>query len=269
MCLLDPLHFSRYQCLTNSYGPTSSNYEFCKGKCHKTVTSDIRVRLNGQVVTGTFANPSLAHPLCQQFVRSAWPLAKQLHKDSAGHLDATGTAVDPALHSLTWVRLEGPDGTNVTCYPESQPEALQAANSLWDRPFKHGWCTVCKKGLVGDCMPSQDEGWGWCLPECDESNLQPDIHRTAHEAVVDAFVYENCSKGVDTRTEFCTGVPVTMSLGQIWNVDATNRASPRFSFRRNQLRQFKTDNTWNGNGTIIRPGSQYQGAQHTQAAASL
>ena len=51
MCLLDPLHFSRYQCLTNSYGPTSSNYEFCKGKCHKTVTSDIRVRLNGPRLT--------------------------------------------------------------------------------------------------------------------------------------------------------------------------------------------------------------------------
>lgn len=224
-----------------------------------------------QVVTGTFSNPSLAHPLCQAFVRSSWPLAKQLHREAAGRMDDTGTVVDPALHSLTWVRLEGPDGTNVTCYPETQPEALRASNSLWDRPFRHGWCTVCQKGLVGDCIPGQDEGWGWCLPECDESNLQPDLHRTAHEAVVDSFVYENCSKGVDTKTEFCTGVPVTMSLGQIWNVDTsaigngTSGGAPRFSFRRNQLRQFKMDTTWNGNGTIIRPGAQYQGAQHTQA----
>ena len=30
-------------------------------------------------------------------------------------------------------------------------------------------------------------------------------HEYAHEAVVDSFVYENCSHGVDTFTEFCTG----------------------------------------------------------------
>jgi hypothetical protein len=85
---------------------------------------------------------------------------------------------------------------------------------------------------------------------------------------VDAFVYENCSKGVDTHTEFCTGVPITSALGQIWTVDTTGAgSSPVFTFRRNQLRQFKADLPWNGNGTILRPGAEYQGAQHTQARA--
>ena len=107
--------------------------------------------------------------------------------------------------------------------------------------------------------------WGWCLPECDESNHQPNVHRYAHEAVVDAFVYENCSKGVDTRTEFCTGVPVTASFGQIWDIVEGGEGTT-FVYRRNQLRHFKSDITWNGNGTVLRPGAEYQGAQHTQAS---
>jgi hypothetical protein len=107
--------------------------------------------------------------------------------------------------------------------------------------------------------------WGWCLPECDESNHQPNVHRYAHEAVVDAFVYENCSKGVDTRTEFCTGVPVTASFGQIWDIVEGGEGTS-FVYRRNQLRHFKSDITWNGNGTVLRPGAEYQGAQHTQAS---
>jgi hypothetical protein len=125
-----------------------------------------------------------------------------------------------------------------------------------------------KSGFAADCLPSQEEGWGWCLPQCSESNLQASYHATAHEAAVDAFVYENCSKGVDTHTEFCTGVPITSALGQIWTVDTTGAgSSPVFTFRRNQLRQFKADLPWNGNGTILRPGAEYQGAQHTQARA--
>ena len=75
---------------------------------------------------------------------------------------------------------------------------------------------------------SEDKNWGWCQPECDEDWFQPgqlrlrnkifshnvsDWHTYAHEAVVDSFVYENCSHGIDTFTEFCTGQLGDVSSG--------------------------------------------------------
>jgi hypothetical protein len=111
------------------------------------------------VVTGLFANPSLAHPLCKRFVATTWQQAKQRHNNqSAPVLDESGAHVDPRLHSLAWVRLEGRDGTNVTCYPEADPDSLLRVNSMWDQPYRHGWCTVCKSGLLRDCMPEHDKG---------------------------------------------------------------------------------------------------------------
>ena len=119
--------------------------------------------------------------------------------------------------------------------------------------FRHGWCETCQTGIASSCVPEPNKNWGWCGPECDEPNVQADWHDTAHEAVVEAFVYENCSKNVNTETEFCTGSPIVTSYGQIWVLDATK--SPKFFFKQNQLRAARTDLDWNGNGTIIRPGN--------------
>ena len=38
-----------------------------------------------------------------------------------------------------------------------------------------------------------------------------------HEAVVDSFLYENCSTNVNPMTEFCTGVPVVRGYAQVWD----------------------------------------------------
>jgi hypothetical protein len=78
-----------------------------------------------------------------------------------------------------------------------------------------------------ECMPTAHSDWGWCQPECEEESLQPEVHRCrhilfflqsprlAHETAVDAFVYENCSRNVNTFTEFCTGTKISSGYGQV------------------------------------------------------
>ena len=99
-------------------------------------------------------------------------------------------------------------------------------------------------------------------------------HEYAHEAVVDSFVYENCSHGVDTFTEFCTG---WSGPGTCWALVIICAGSKlltaytmkyrytdwvgkiRFQFVQGMIRQFQPgDTSWNNNGTIIRPGARYQ-----------
>jgi len=259
-------HAVRYQCLTNTYGPSDSVNEYCNGKCHKQVETDVSIRSDGEVKTGLFGNPSMADPICADFISTQLEQAKRIHRNNApangSNLNSQGQQVDPSLHFLGWIQIQNGD-QNITCYPHNYENGLENARSLWDFPFRHGWCETCKTGIASSCVPEPNKNWGWCGPECDEPNVQPDWHDTAHEAVVEAFVYENCSKNVNTETEFCTGSPIVTSYGQIWVLDATK--SPKFFFKQNQLRAARTDLDWNGNGTIIRPGAKYQNAQHTSA----
>ena len=39
------------------------------------------------------------------------------------------------------------------------------------------------------------------------------------EAIVDSFLYENCSANINIQTEFCTGVPIVGGYGQIWTLE--------------------------------------------------
>ena len=258
-------HHVRYQCLTNSYGPPDSVHEFCSGKCHKVVSSDLEVRFQGEVKTGKFSNPSMADPLCEQFIKEKLDEALSLHEESANKMNTQGQIIDPSQHFLGWIQIyRTSDDQNITCYPHKYENGLKNARALWDFPFRHGWCEACKEGFTSDCVPDSDKNWGWCQPECDEPNVQPEWHNTAHEAVVDAFVYENCSKNIFTQHEFCTGAPIVSSFGQMWLYDDI-ADTPAFFFHRNQLRSTRKDLDWNGNGTILRPGAKYQNIQHSSA----
>ena len=102
---------------------------------------------------------------------------------------------------------------------------------------------------TADCedLLSEQSNWGWCLPECSKYHFQPGIHYNekmditlcrketlssnllislfliilliyledhfpiSKESAVDSYVYENCSKGIDTFTEFCTGDQTNLS----------------------------------------------------------
>ena len=212
----------RYQCLTNSYGPTDSIFEYCHTKCHKDVTEPVEILTNyngsTKVQAKQFANPSLADPVCDKFREEKLAEALQIHDKEMGEPELTeqGHMLNKKYNFLGWIKIrKKSSGEEVLCYPHKYKEGLRNARSMWDFPYRHGWCEVCKKGNTHDCMPSPQKNWGWCQPECDEEFMQPDVHEEAHEAVVDSFVYENCSKSINTWTEFCTGVPILSGYGQV------------------------------------------------------
>lgn len=262
-------HPVRYQCLTNSYGPADSIFEYCQGRCHKNVNTDISVKFGGKKLKGKFGNPSMADPLCAKFIKEKLQEAAGIQEQSSGKLDSQGQMIDPKYNFLGWIKIKRlSDNKEITCYPYRYENGLSEARSLWDHPFRYGWCESCKTGTTHGCIASASKDWGWCLPECEADNIQPDWHNIAHEAAVDAFVYENCSKNINTNTEFCTGVPIVSSYGQIWVYDDTT-ADHKFMFSSNQLRGIRKDIQWNGNGTILRPGAQYQAIQHTNAVGDV
>ena len=55
--------------------------------------------------------------------------------------------------------------------------------------------------------------------------------------MVDSFSYRNCSGGVDTRTEFCTGEEVVQPRGKVYEMDS----SGTFRYVRDQMRGFRDD----------------------------
>ena len=117
-------------------------------------------------------------------------------KDSNYRFCSQGQRISTTYNNLGWVKIVdvAKDGKEIFCYPNKHNE-IKDKRSMFDFPWRHGWCETCKTGLSKDCVPSPDKNWGWCLPDCDEMNVQPDWHARPHEAVVDSFVYENCSKG--------------------------------------------------------------------------
>ena len=198
----------RYQCTTNSYGPTDSIFEHCHSRCHKDVTQLIEMRIGNETKKAAAANPSLADPLCKKFREEKLAEALRLHEEE--------TKADKSGNFLGWVKIRRrTTGKEILCYPHLYSAGLDEARSLWDLPYKHGWCEVCRNGNTHDCMASPGKNWGWCQPACDEDHLQPEYHEYAHEAAVDAFVYNNCSKGIDPYTEFCTGSPIISGYGQV------------------------------------------------------
>lgn len=132
---------------------------------------------------------------------------------------------DLAYHFLGWIRIHEPKkkkGKNDTfCYPH-EGEDLKNAKSMWDFPYRDGWCSVV-----------QGRGWGWCQPDCHESE------QTLIEASVDAFVYQNCSSDINMKKEFCTGEPTVTGYGQFWNRTGVNS----FELISHEKRKYKNNKT--------------------------
>lgn len=254
-----------HHCLTNSYGPPGSIYDYCNGECNKNVEGELHVRVGDQEQHGMWGNPSMAEPICAKFIELKLKEAeKKLKENDKDVLNADGQAIDPDLHSLGWVNItnmDDPKKDPITCYPYAYDSGnLENAKSLWDLPFRHGWCDTCKNGpdYDSDCLPSPNKDWGWCLPTCENKTTQKEWKERAHEAVVDSFVYEDCSKDIDIKTEFCTGAPITSSYGQEW-MYSENGESQDFVFVKHVLRALRKDINRNGDNT------KYKIPQHTNA----
>lgn len=267
---------ARYQCRTNSYGPPANMFDYCSTKCHTNVSQPIAVNVGRKKTKIAYvtANPSQAHPLCQKFINQYGDDLLGQQEELLGqeaNLTKEGYRFDPRLHFLGWVRILGKrDKEVITCYPHKNSSELELARSMWDFPYQNGWCGVCGgEGLQG-CKPRPDRGWGWCLPECslDPDQQEADRRPVAHEAAVDSFLYENCSRTVDTSTEFCTGDPIATGYGQVWRYSA---ATENFTLVRNEIRSWREEREseslardW-GTGRPLRPASAYQAAQHGAA----
>merc|ERR1712200_88550 len=141
------------------------------------------------------------------------------------------------------------------CYPWDEPGEVEV---LGERPFKGGWCHTEWDPSLSDCSKDDDEFWGWCVEGCDEDKPR-DFNENIHEIEVDAFVYENCSTNVDTFTEFCTGSPIVRPKQH--NVRKTQEGD-WLKISTDPETWHPADVGWNGNSTILRPASRYQGRQH-------
>jgi len=264
----------RYQCSTNSYGPRDSIFEYCHSKCHKEAIEPIEILdENNEVKFEKFGNPSLADPLCSLFRKEKLAEALEIHDKESESRDLSQQGHNlfgfNIAHFLNWVKIKRRStGAEIICYPHLYEEGLQQARSMYETPFQYGWCEVCKDGNAHECLPSPDKNWGWCQPECEENHQQPAFHKTIHEAAVDAFVYENCSRGINTPTEFCTGSPIKSGFGQVWEYDdeakdiwQTDKGT--FIKMKNELRQFHEDVGQDGQELVLRPGRGYQALQHS------
>jgi len=254
----------RYLCRTNAYGPKESIFHDCHGKCHKRITNPYKI----ENTKSRSSNPSLHNKICQEFLSSVVNTGT-MEKDFKA--EQHGGKIKNLLPAK--VLLTGSAGP-LECYPYSSHEAAAKVQSMYDFPYKYGWCSVCERKGVNnssDCadLLSSDHNWGWCLPECEEDWLQPDWHKYAHEAVVDSFVYENCSHGVDTFTEFCTGSKLLTAYTMEYQYSQGDNKN-RFQFIKGNFRDYHPwDKEWNNKGRNIRPGARYQGSQHTQAEGDV
>jgi len=171
--------------------------------------------------------------------------------------------VTKKYHFPGWVKIISDSSSNITkCFPHMDSMTLKNARNMLEFPYRHGWCMVCPEGNTHDCKPSPDHNWGWCNPSCEEDQYTRWNNTVAHEAAVDAFIYPNCSKSINTWTEFCTGTPIISGFGQVWRHESSTGS---FSKVKNELQTYVEEPGWNGNNTILRPGSRYQAIQHSNS----
>ncbi|XP_023331904.1 uncharacterized protein LOC111704026 isoform X2 [Eurytemora carolleeae] len=179
-------------------------------------------------------NPSMFHPLCQDLLKSA--ILDELKNTTVARIVIKTASED------------------VICYPWKNPSEIVLFE---EHPFKAGWCQTECDSSISECKDNSTS-WGWCIDGCDK-NTPSDFNDNIHEIQVDSFVYENCSRNVDTFTEFCTGSPITRPKQHIVRVE-----EGEFEMVKTEPEIWHPGNIgWNGNDTIIRPGSRYQGRQHS------
>ncbi|XP_023337120.1 uncharacterized protein LOC111708089 [Eurytemora carolleeae] len=249
----------RYQCRTNAYGPMDSMFHDCFGKCNKDVVNPYKMQ--GRQVN--VSNPTLNDPICRKFIQ-------RIVQTGQMDLDFRKDPVASSTAGISVSKVEIYDENDVihTCFPFSNFETASKVRSAFDFPYKHGWCSVCQgQSNSSNCenLVSEDSNWGWCLPECDEAYIQPEKHEYPHEVAVDAFVYENCSHGINTFKEFCTGAKLATAYTLKYKISSTN--PEEFLLLSGKHAQFHPgDPAWNNNGTFIRLGAKYQGTQHTQVS---
>ena len=197
---------------TNSYGPRDGIFQNCQSACHKDDTYRLNVLVDNKKQSDRFGNPSLADPLCSRFKKEKLDEALKIHNEKMGRPEFA----EQGDNFLGWVKIKNKStGEEVLCYPHKYNEGLKEAKNMWDFPYRHGWCKVCRNK---DCMPSPGKDWGWCQPACN-SPPQPNMH---HEIAVDAFEYESCAKRIDTSSEFCAVPPIFSGYGQVFFFGSQN-----------------------------------------------
>merc|ERR1712212_454404 len=245
----------RYLCRTNAYGPPGSIFHDCFGKCQKTIEYPYLIN-NMQ---SRAANPTLTNPVCQMFV-------ERVVRTNRLQMDFEQAMNQMQYLAIVPARVEISDGAKLlhVCYPFETYQNARNVRSGLEYPYRHGWCSVCERKNITDASQCSDilsanTNWGWCLPECDEPYKQPATQEYPHEVAVDAFVYENCSHGVNTFKEFCTGAKSVVAYTMTYLLSGGNMG-PQFTFLYGTPRHFSPgDLAWNMNDPIIRPGSRYQG----------
>merc|ERR1719244_187262 len=229
---------ARFQCTTNSYGPSDSILQKCTSSCYKELKTsvDVDYGMNSYNEWGdrnqlpyplTEGNPSMVLPVCQEFKRSKLAEALALHYSER-------SADDDSF--LGWVKiydLTPNQEKEIICYPFDLDTQVNSGRNYLAHPYRHGWCTVCDEGTIGQCLPAPQSRWGWCQPQCDEDYFQAPEDTSIREAIVDSFLYENCSSNINIQTEFCTGVPIVGGYGQVWTLK-----DGEFERQRNELRNF-------------------------------
>ena len=229
---------ARYQCTTNSFGPRNGIFQKCQSKCHKNLESKVEVMMNdNQVKMIDEGNPSMADELCSNFIKEHMKDADEKVKELKNKevFNNEGFRLDQNSN-FGWVHIidnqTGAGDKELYCYPHKHA-VYDEYMSNWDKPYKYGWCKTCDDG-ASSCNPKPNEDWGWCQPQCDADPEVPFEVSNLHEAAVDSFVYDGCSPGVNTETEFCTGTPIVKSYGQKWIF----KSNGTYQFERHEMRQY-------------------------------
>ena len=193
------IFFQIKDCNTNSFGPNESILKKCfSKKCHKELRVEngkggIAVDINRPLYRGMRdpfllkerdGNPSMAHPVCREFMKSrefqdmknAFEHQESKDMDSQGKrlsMDKQGFVMNSNYHFVGWVKIIDGDNNNeeIICYPHTHEVYKKLKSQTMNyHPFKYGWCETCPteqlpNGQVmtgNDCMATPSTGWGWC-----------------------------------------------------------------------------------------------------------
>ena len=264
----------RHLCRTNAYGPTNSIFHNCFGECQKKINSSYQV--DNKIVSA--ANPSLVDPVCKGFVDKMVKGSNKMHSDFEKLTQFDSNFKQSGFQSIALSKIEVYNASTLhSCFPFQSHNEAENIESGYDFPFRHGWCRVCENVGVNnsnECegIMGSDSNWGWCLPECTEE-ISHHL-KFPKEVAVDAFSFENCSKGVNTMHEFCTGAKLLTSYTLRYSVSSeqSNRGDNELDFLLidGKPRHFQPGDTeWNSNKKIIMPRDKYLGATHHQAQGDV